>query len=559
MIGILIYANTLNFGFIRDDIDLVRDNPHIRSVSGASGYFTGRAAIGGREKWHSYRPIQMLTYALDYSIWKINARGYRLTNILLHIAVAFSIYYLINILYDDRRLSLIASLLFVANPLHTEAVTYISGRADPLSALFVILSMICYIKVTEKADMKFYFLMIVSYIFALFSRESSLILPALLPLYHYTFKKRLKIAAFSPVAIVSLAYIVLRLVVLKSLLYQGMSENTLLDRLPGLFVAIANYIKLLLLPLNLHTGYGIKLFSFSDPKAVIGAVLTFSLIAYAFKKREANKILFFSVGWFFIALAPQLNIYPLNAYMAEHWLYLPSVGFFLILAGFFTSPRRLSLLIIMILAYSSLTVAQNNYWREPLAFCERTVRCEPDNFGERVNLGLEYYKIGRKKEAEASFKKAIELAPGYEDAYYNLGRLKYEAGMMEEAAALFKETIRLKPDHPEAYHNLGNTYSSLGNVQKAIESYEKVIALNADYADAYYALGNLHVASGDPQKAIASYKKALAINPKDAEVCYNLAVVYYKSGDPRAAAGYLNRAVKLGFRPPQNFLDLFRK
>src|SRR3989338_8014226 len=78
--------------------------------------------------------------------------------------------------------------------------------------------------------------------------------------------------------------------------------------------------------------YEYKLFSFVHPTVMLGAIISFSLLTYAFIKRKSDTLIPFSVFWFFIALLPLSNLYPINAYMAEHWLYLPSIGFFLILA-----------------------------------------------------------------------------------------------------------------------------------------------------------------------------------------------------------------------------------
>jgi hypothetical protein len=79
--------------------------------------------------------------------------------------------------------------------------------------------------------------------------------------------------------------------------------------------------------------YGDIRFSPFDYRVIAGVAVTAWLAAYSFLKKEKNPLFFFSVGWFFLALVPVSDIYPVNAfYMAEHWLYLPSLGFFIILS-----------------------------------------------------------------------------------------------------------------------------------------------------------------------------------------------------------------------------------
>ena len=88
-------------------------------------------------------------------------------------------------------------------------------------------------------------------------------------------------------------------------------------------------MRLMVLPFNLHMEYVARLFAFSDPKVIGGIILLISLLIYAIKARNKNALMSFSILWFFIAIFPVSNLYPINAYMAEHWLYIPSIGFFL--------------------------------------------------------------------------------------------------------------------------------------------------------------------------------------------------------------------------------------
>ena len=569
-LGFAAYANSFNNKFIRDDFILVKSNPQITSASGVMRYFTGRAAIGGRQKWSSYRPFQMLTYALDHFVWKLDVRGCHFTNTALHILVALALYGFINILYGDRILSLFAGALFVVNPLHTEAVTYISGRADSLSALFMLLSFILYIKFCRLKRGGIYALMLACYALAVLSRENSMVLLPLLLLYHYVFRKKFEARAFFPLLGIAALYGLLRATVLKSLFADVAYSSGLVVRIPGFFVAIANYARLLVLPFDLHTSYGLGLFRFSDPAAISGVLITAGLLIWAFRKRHAKAPVFFSVCWFFIALLPQSNLYPINAFMAEHWLYLPSVGFFLVVAWFPASLYRrkssktfsLVLMAALLAFYVFLTRRQNEYWREPLAFYARTLKYAPDDYGEHVNLGLTYAGMGEMEKARSSFEKALALNPKYADAHYNLGKLQYERGEKEKAIASFRKTTELNPVHAEAHHNLGNAYHDAGRTEEAIDQYEKVIRINPYYADAYYALGNAYYAAGNREKASGFYEKALEINPGDGEVCYNLAVLYYQKKQYARAIKYCDRAARLGFEvDPKLFrlLSLFRK
>ena len=334
ILGFAVYSNSLSGRFIWDDEYLVKDNAYLKHFSQLPNLFTKNIAEGAGKKYNLYRPLQMISYMVDYSLWRLNPYGYHLTNVFLHILVGLSIYWLVNILFDDSLLAASSSILFVVHPVHTEVVSYISGRSDSLALLFILLCFICYIKYLDDKRVSLYVLMLLTCILALFSREISLILPALLLLYHYTFKKEFSAKGFLPILIIAFGYFLLRVTALKYLLGIAPVSATLRQRIPGFFVAIINYLRLLFVPSDLHMEYGTKLFSFSEPKALLGILTLLSLLIYAFTKRKSNRLVFFSVFWFFLALLPVSNLFPINAYMAEYWLYMPAIGFFVLLAGF---------------------------------------------------------------------------------------------------------------------------------------------------------------------------------------------------------------------------------
>ena len=341
ILGFAVYSNSILGQFIWDDNYLVKDNVYIRNWSHINKIFTRSTAAGaGGKESISYRPLQVFTFLIDHSLWGLDVKGYHLTNIILHILVALSIFWLVNILYGDRLLCLLTSILFLVHPIHTEAIAYISGRADPLGLLFMLLCFILYIKNYSLENTGLYILILLSYALALLSRESSLILPGLLLLYHYIFRKKIKVKGVLSIASISLIYIVLRLTVLSFKLPHLYASTTILDRIPGLFVALADYTRLLFLPFNLHMEYGNRLFHLADPKAITGLLVFFLLLIYAFKRRHTDKLVSFSIFWFFVALLPSANLYPINAYMAEHWLYAPSIGFFLLLANGLSYMQR---------------------------------------------------------------------------------------------------------------------------------------------------------------------------------------------------------------------------
>jgi tetratricopeptide (TPR) repeat protein len=533
ILGFAVYSNTLNNRFVWDDYSYVEGNTYIKNWSHIPKVFTEDIGACAGYKAYFYRPIQMITYMIDYSFWGLNVKGYHLTNIFLHILVALVIYWLINILYDNLLLSFLTSVLFVAHPIHTETVAFISGRTDSLAALFMLLCLVFYIKYLYLENAKIYILTFLSYILALLSKENSVILPILLLLYHYAFRKKIKINKFISILGITFVYVLLRVTILKSLLPDTPSLTTLFLKIPGFFAAITNYFRLILLPFDLHMGYGYTFFHFTYPQTIFGILILFLLLAYAFIKRKSDKLMFFSLLWFFVTLLPVSSIYPINdSYMYEHWLYFPSIGLFLILAEKFCFIYKIKryrvfatfFMVSIVVFYSSLTIRQNEYWREPISFYERTLKYAPDSWRLYNELGLEYMNIGKTKEAIASYKKALEINPNLVGVYYNLGIL---------------------------YHNIGNT-------EEAIRIYKKALEIDSGYVQAYVNLGNIYYAIGNTEEAARLYKKALEVNPNFAIAHNNLALIYYYEKQYSLAIKHCDKARELGYKVHPQFLDFLK-
>ena len=551
ILGFAVYANSIKGEFIWDDEFLVQDNVYIRNWSHISKLFTENIGAGAGEIFHFYRPLQMITYMIDYSIGGLNAKIYHFTNILLHISAALAIFWLMNILYKDNFLSLFTGILFVVHPIHTEAVSYVSGRADSLAALFTLLCFIFYIKYLNSESKSATILTVSSYVLAILSRENSLILPVLILLYHYAFKEKIRIKRFLPILSITFIYILLRFTAINVLLPHTSSISKLLQRIPGFFVAITNYIKLLFLPFHLHMEYGKNLFGLNNARAISGILIFFFLLFYAFKKRKGDNLIFFSVLWFFIALLPQSNIYPINAYMAEHWLYLPSIGFFLILARAFSFLYKRGSRIVAALSiagllafYSYLTIRQNEYWQEPISFYEMTLKYAPHSTKVYTNLGTAYSDIGKKKEAIELYKKALEINPESAKIYNSLGTVYSNIGKKYEAVEAYKKAIEIDPRDAKACNNLGNVYNEIGKKEEAIPLYEKAIEIDPVYIKAYSNLGGLYLGTGKKEKAILLFKKVIEIDPGNAGSYNNLGIAYIDIGKNEEAIPMFKKAIE---------------
>ncbi|MBN3038084.1 MAG: tetratricopeptide repeat protein [Candidatus Omnitrophica bacterium] len=549
-LGLLAYANSLKGEFVWDDTNLIEKNVYVKDFKHIPKLFTKDISSSAKQGSGFFRPLQMFTYMLDFKLWRLNPIGYHLINVLLHILSALCVFWFIMMLYDDHILSILTGLLFLLHPLHTEAVSYISGRSDPLALLFMLLAFIYYIKYLKIKNILSLLLMLIAYILALLSREITLILPLLLLIYHYIFKEKLKSGPFFSILGIAFVYIIIRATLLRSILAQA-AETTFFQRLPGFFVAITTYIRLLFLPFGLHMEYGNQTFSWAAPKAIFGLFIFVLSLVYILRDRERRDIYKFSLLWFFVALLPVSNLYPLNAYMAEHWLYIPSIGFCLLLARPLTTlydkKRNFVIIssILILVCYTFITVNQNDYWREPISFYQRTLCYAPDSARVYSELGLAYDDIGKPDKAIPAYKKAIEIDPGYERPHTYLGLAYRESGREKESLAAFKKAIELDPRRADVHINLGNLYVSLKQYKAAIGEYQKAIELNPDIAESHYDSGVAYEAMGEYQKASEYYREAIELDHTYMKAYFNLGNVNFLNKKYEQAIDFYKKALQL--------------
>jgi len=558
--GAAVYANTPQGEFLWDDSHLVEENRYIRSWKHVPKMFTSDIGAGGDNSYRFYRPFQILTYYIDYLFTKTDPAGYHIGSVLWHILVALALFWLLQVLFKDHLLALISSLLFVVHPVHTEAVTYISGRADPLSTFFIFLTFIFYFKAAESRRMPLFLLALLSYVGALFSRETALIAPVLLLLTHYALRKKVSWPRFLSVTALAALYIIARFTLLSHMLNYKAHSTTVFDRFPGFMAALVLYVRVLFLPVHLHMEYGGWPHGWGHLFVLVGLGVLSGLLIVLFKEKDRRGLVFFSLAWFLLALLPVSNLYPLNAFMAEHWLYLPSVGFFLIIARWFAAGIRrektkvpaLVGLVVLTGCLGVLTFRQSATWLKPIPFFHRLLRYAPHSSRGHNSLGMAYNSIGEYDTGVSYLERAVELSSGAAQrdavkAYNNLALTYNKLGRNDEAAQVAQGALSMDATHAKAHNNLAISLVRLGKYEKAIEACRKALAQKPGYAKAYNTMAAAYMNMERYEDAVAHYNLAIENAPDYPEAHNNLGLVYQRTG--RVEEAISEYALAISLRP----------
>ena len=545
----MVYLNSLSNGFVFDDYAVIVENKFLKlpGINFASFFNHSYFNIAGGEA--SYRPVATLSYYLTYAIAGLNPFFYHLLSVILHMVNVVLVYLLFNLILKPRFTALIAGLLFACHPALTEAVDCIAYNEDLLAAVFFLLSFLFCLKSSTnglKSNIINYGLSLFFFLLGLLSKEMAIALPAIIFLYDVSLRNDAGRKSFSLQLIlknikarglfyggylaVSLLYLSIRFFVL----YHPQESikpfyGNLVERIIFLPAHIFSFIKLAFFPINLTADY---VFSyphhFFSASNLIGFLFVAGLAVGSVFIFKYSREFFFGIWWFFITLFPVYNIIPIYNPLAERFLYIPLIGFCMLVAIAFKPlmNKRLSetvlvkvlssVAIIVILSfYATITIARNLDWKDSLTLWSKTVITSPNSSIAHGSLGWAYQDLGQLEEAIREYKMAIEIFPNNYKAYYNLGVLYDRQGALKEAVANYKSTIAINPAFINAHFNLGNIFHNQGLLEEAIHHYRKLTELDpADY-EARNNLGVAYARQGKLDQAIAQWEKVLEMDPQN--------------------------------------------
>ena len=210
--------------------------------------------------------------------------------------------------------------------------------------------------------------------------------------------------------------------------------------------------------------------------------------------------------------------------MAEHWLYVPSIGFFILVAyiiheGYRKTQKKVfkiivvSVFSIIIATFGMLTIKQNAYWKDDITFYIRTLKYSPGSLRCIGNLATIYTKEGKHDEAIALFEKGIAANPKEYQLYNNLATVYLSLKKYRQAEDTLLEAIAINPKVSFPYNNLGIVYENQGKMVRAEEAYKNAIRRNKNFYEAYYNLGTLLYQEGRTEEAKELLRRVEEIYP----------------------------------------------
>jgi protein O-mannosyl-transferase len=540
VVTLAVFWQVNQYGFVKFDDDVyVTENSNIQSgitPEGVRWAFSTTYA----DFWH---PLTWLSLMFDYQLHGLNAGGYHLTNLILHIMSALLLFWLFNRMTGAIWRSAFVAALFTLHPLHVESVAWIAERKDVLSAFFWMLTLCLYVYYTEKPAIRKYLLVLFCFACALMSKSMVVTLPIVMILLDYWPLDRLQSKTIGPDLTMDITPIstkqgkkkkeerkknilptidrklsetksagiiplwqlrekapffilsaVFSIITIYAQYKPSVKHFTLVSRIANAPVAFVTYLEKTFWPHDLAFFY-----PFSDQIPlwqVLGAailIIVISIAVIAVMKRLPY--LFVGWLWYAITILPVIGIMQVIDFsMADRYTYLPSIGIAIMLAWgiplvFPCEDMRKKILfpagIAFLTVLAVLTWQQCGYWKNSIELFNHALQVTKNNDIAHNNLASFLLEEGKIGEAIEHYNEAIRIKSDDAYTYYNRGLAYFKLGRQQRAIEDYSEAIKLKPDFAEAYKSRGEVYAKIGQYQPAIEDFNKTISLNQNYSDAY--------------------------------------------------------------------------
>ena len=587
LFGFVLYANTFGHAYVMDDILAISTNQNVqKGFAGILDIFTApyrEQCFGGC----LYRPLTLTSFAIEWAISPNSPFIGHFMNVLWYAATGTLLFITLRRLMPDRNtmFPVIACILFIAHPVHTEVVANIKSRDEILSLFFVVLAIYQFAGWYKNHQWKSIVFAALAFLASLLSKEGAITALFILPLIGWIFFQQ---SIWSSVKSAWWVVIPVGLFfLLRGSALSGytappihMFDNPLVnaqgtERLGTALVILLKYFLLLLFPFRLISDYSYNTFalqSFGSPASLIGLLLYAALGIYGIMGLIKRKI----TGFFALAFIISLSLYSqivilIGTIMSERLLYLPSLWFVLGItlaattylkdnskasSSFFnwkyasTLQRSLLAVMIMFAVWFSLhTFLRNRDWASDYTLMKTDVEKAPNSIRLNEGYAEEIYKtIGqgvltpdeltrRLALSEQYSQKSIAIQPGI-SAYTNMANISMVRKNYPEALSYYQKIRELSLDKKVAERNIGSFLvywakeesEKNDNPSHALELLKQALDYSPDDGEIWRAIGLNYFRLGNFAEARSSLEKAHSLSPANVSIKSDLINFYRNQG-----------------------------
>lgn len=561
----LLYANTLNHGYVLDDDVVYLKNKDVQAGFSGIGSILHHSFIYGftGHNDQSYRPVVLILYAVEKQFFGNNPHTGHFINVFLFALSCVLLYRLMKKLFQFSFSPLskwrgvggevVIALLFAAHPIHTESIANIKGRDDILNFIFLVLSLLFILKHIDTSVKKYFLFSVLFFFLSLLCKEMAVTFLAIIPLTVYFFRdvpmKKIASGLVSFAAAFGI-YMLIRNSVLETVTFAEKMKvvnnalaaaTNLSDRTATAIFILGKYILLLFFPHPLSWDYSfneIPIVAFTDIKVIITLIVFAVLGGFALLNLKTKNVFAYCILFFFITMSVVSNIFILiGATMGERFLFTPSLAFCIAIPFFiqrFGKNILFGITGVILILFSFKTFTRNNDWKDNFSLFASGVEATPNSSRAQSSLGSSYREQAEKEQdgnkrmnlygqAIVQYRKAVEILPDNTEALYNLGVCYYAIGDKDNALKVYEQALKVTPEYTNASNNAGVIYFERKDYINAKKYFGQAVKYDSNNSDALGNLGAINHNLGNMKEAVEYYKKSLAINPANQNVRGNLA------------------------------------
>ncbi len=621
LLGFLLYANTLTHDFTLDDAIVITDNmftkkgvagiPDILSKDTFFGFFKDQKNLvaGGR-----YRPFTLVMFAFEYQLFGQTPFIYHLINILLYCLTGIVLYFLLLKLLNPQKnpanlyayfVAFVAALLYVAHPIHTEAVANIKGRDEIMTLLCSLGALYYSLRAYYEKANKWTIVAAVLFFIGLMSKENAITFLAVVPLAFYVFTNA-KMGDIIKQTIPFVGVAILFLIIRTAVIGLGGSVGTevkelmnnpylkivdgkyvaysVSERLGTIFYTLGKYIQLLVFPHPLTNDYyprQIAMYSLGSWQVVLIVLGYLAAAGYAIWGLLKKQHIAFGIAFYIITLSIVSNIvFPIGTNMSERFMFMPSVGFCFIVAillyklaqliskkenlNFNDIKIPLGILGVVLLLFAGKTITRNFVWQDNKTLFLTDVHASTNSAkalnaagGESVTQAIKPENSANKekmlRDGIGYLDKAIKIHPTYKNAYLLLGNAHTYLEEYDKAIPRFEQALRIDPKYKDALLNMGVACRGAEKYDDAIKYHKKAYELHGTkfpvtkktLLETYRFAGEFFGKKGQLDKSINLLLEALKLAPNDAPTMRTLGTAYGIRQETQKAIDIFEKSLKI--------------
>lgn len=593
----VLYANTLRHDYTLDDAIVITDNMFTqKGFAGIKDILTHDTFLGFFKQEKSlvaggrYRPLSLVTFAIEWQFFGKNPAASHFFNILFYALTGIMIYILLKrlLLLQQTKYSylthlpFLAALVFIALPVHTEAVANIKGRDEILSMLFSLIASNLIIKYLDEGK-RITTLLLGAFclLLGLLSKENAITFFAVIPMMIWFFRKAtLKdyVPVMVSVAAASGIFLILRQSFTNTAISQEVTElmnnpfygMTVAQKYATIIFTFGKYLWLIIFPVTLshdYYPYQITIHDFSSIGTIISLLLCAAGLLIALLQFGKKTLLSFCILFFALTFSVVSNlVFPVGTFMSERFVFMPSLAYSILLAylieqiplyKFNTFPfskavvspkvaaesffrtRYIQVILVLVLgAYSVRTILRNPAWKDNFTLFLTDINNSPNSAKLNNAAGGELIaqsdkdtsqeeKMKKINRAIPYLQKAIQIYPKYNNAYLLLGNAHLKGDRdFEKAFDAYKHALLINPDYGDALQNMGVLLNNWTDVPKKVAALKDFIKEQPNNPRLYSLLGTVYNDTGELDSAIIVYRKEIQVNANSSDAYNQIGAIY---------------------------------